>query len=229
MCGWNWGFTLNFIQMTFFFHMTTQKLFEILIKNIIRSYSICGTRMCVCVCVCVWRWGWGWGVGGGVCFGIGSIFHMIYRATHGTLAWTYVMQRVFCQSSVFVATQFTAENNKVQIMNPCVQAPYTDSNNLGANRGYSSNWFCLEKYPQLSAQAYIFGLRWVCYELVLIAYYSIHLPGWLQKWLNLITAPGSVSNEPGSVTWLAIKYLKSVSCRNHTEKITILCPQNITF
>ena len=38
--------------------------------------------------------------------------------------------------------------------------------------------------------------------------YSIHVPGWLQKWLNLITAPGSVSNEPGSVTWLATKYLK---------------------
>ena len=40
---------------------------------------------------------------------------------------------------------------------------------------------------------------------------------WLQKWLNLITAHGSVSNEPGSVTWLATKYLKTVSWRNHTE------------
>ena len=38
--------------------------------------------------------------------------------------------------------------------------------------------------------------------------YSIHVPGWLLKWLNFITAPGSVSNEPGSVTWLATKYLK---------------------
>ena len=33
--------------------------------------------------------------------------------------------------------------------------------------------------------------------------YSIHVPGWVLKWLNLITAPGSVSNQPGSVTWLA--------------------------
>ena len=59
--------------------------------------------------------------------------------------------------------------------------------------------------------------------------YSIHLPGWLQKWLNLITAPGSVSNEPGSVTWLATKYLKTVSWRNHTEKLTTWWPQNISF
>ena len=60
-------------------------------------------------------------------------------------------------------------------------------------------------------------------------YYSIHVPGWLLKWLNLITAPGSVSNEPGSVTWLASKYLKTVSWRNHTEKLTPLWPQNISF
>ena len=59
--------------------------------------------------------------------------------------------------------------------------------------------------------------------------YSIHVPGWLQKWLNLITAPGSVSNEPGSVTWLATKYLKTVSWRNHTENWTTLWPQNISF
>ena len=60
-------------------------------------------------------------------------------------------------------------------------------------------------------------------------YYSIHVPGWLLKWLNLITAHGSVSNEPGSVTWLATKYLKTVSWRNHTEKLTTLWPQNISF
>ena len=59
--------------------------------------------------------------------------------------------------------------------------------------------------------------------------YSIHEPGWLLKWLNLITAPGSVSNEPGSVTWLATNYLKTVSWRNHTEKLTTLWPQNISF
>ena len=60
-------------------------------------------------------------------------------------------------------------------------------------------------------------------------YYSIHVPGWLQKWLNLITAPGSVSNEPGSVTWLATKYLKTVTWRNHTVKLTTLWPQNVSF
>ena len=60
-------------------------------------------------------------------------------------------------------------------------------------------------------------------------FYSIHVPGWLQKWLNLITAPGSVSNEPGSVTWLATKYLKTVSWRNHTEKLTTCWAQNISF
>ena len=59
--------------------------------------------------------------------------------------------------------------------------------------------------------------------------YSIHLPRWLLKWLNLITAPGSVSNEPGSVSWLATKYLKTVSWRKHTEKLTTLWPQNISF
>ena len=52
---------------------------------------------------------------------------------------------------------------------------------------------------------------------------------YLQKWLNLITAPGSVSNEPGSVTWQATKYLKTVSWRNHTEKLTTLWPQNTSF
>ena len=59
--------------------------------------------------------------------------------------------------------------------------------------------------------------------------YSIHVAGWLLKWLNLITAHGSVSIEPGSVTWLATKYLKTVSFRNHTEKWTTLWPQTISF
>ena len=59
--------------------------------------------------------------------------------------------------------------------------------------------------------------------------YSIHVPGWLLKWLNLITAHSSVSNEPGSGTWLATKYLKTVSWRNHTEELTTLWRQNISF
>ena len=64
---------------------------------------------------------------------------------------------------------------------------------------------------------------------ILNSIYSIHVPGWLLKWLNLITAHGSVSNKSGSVTWLATKYLKTVSWRNHTEKITTLWPQNVSF
>ena len=66
-------------------------------------------------------------------------------------------------------------------------------------------------------------------SMLIVCIYSIHVPGWLQKWLNLITAPGSVSNQPGSVTWLATKYLKTVSWRNHTEKLTTWWPQNISF
>ena len=62
-----------------------------------------------------------------------------------------------------------------------------------------------------------------------IQIYNIHVLGWLLKWLNLITAPGSVSNEPRSVTWLATKYSKAVSWRNHTENSTTLWPQNISF
>ena len=71
------------------------------------------------------------------------------------------------------------------------------------------------------------GLQLVQQAIMLV--YSIHVPGWLLKWLNLITAHSSVSNEPGSVTWLATKYLKTVSWRNHTEKLTTLWPQNISF
>ena len=65
-------------------------------------------------------------------------------------------------------------------------------------------------------------------HIYIYAYY-IHVPGWLQKWLNLIIAPGSASNEPGAVTWLATKYLKTVNWRNHTEKLTTWWPQNISF
>ena len=42
---------------------------------------------------------------------------------------------------------------------------------------------------------------WWRHHGVTIHYYSLHEPGWLLKWLNLITAHGSVSNEPGSVTY----------------------------
>ena len=67
------------------------------------------------------------------------------------------------------------------------------------------------------------------YLLRLYQCYSIHVPGRLLKWLNWITTHGSVGNEPGSVVWLATKYLKTVSLRNHTEKLNTLWPQNISF
>ena len=76
------------------------------------------------------------------------------------------------------------------------------------------------KYSSFTAKASSSAIQIQIREAYIYIYiYSIHVPGWLQKWLNLITAPSSVSNEPGSVTWLATKYLKTVSWRNHTEKI----------
>ena len=65
--------------------------------------------------------------------------------------------------------------------------------------------------------------KWTHHLLLFIAI------GVTDEMIELDTAPGSVSNEPGSVTWLATKYLKTVSWRNHTEKITILWPQNLSF
>ena len=47
--------------------------------------------------------------------------------------------------------------------------------------------------------------------------------GGCSKCLNLITAPGLVSNQPGSVTWLAtagISKIHAVSWRNHIENLT---------
>ena len=66
-------------------------------------------------------------------------------------------------------------------------------------------------------------------EHTLLCIYSINVPGRLVKWLNLITEPGSVSNEPGSVKWLATEFFKTVSWRNHTEKFITLWLQNISF
>ena len=63
-----------------------------------------------------------------------------------------------------------------------------------------------------------------------IAFYSIRVPGWVLKCLNLITAPGSVSNQPGSVTWLAtagISKIHAVSWRNHIENQTTKGAQNM--
>ena len=60
--------------------------------------------------------------------------------------------------------------------------------------------------------------------------YSIRVPGWVLKCLNLITAPGSVSNQPGSVTWLAtagISKIHAVSWRNHIENQTTKGAQNM--
>ena len=70
--------------------------------------------------------------------------------------------------------------------------------------------------------------HWICKELTvsLNKFYSIHVLGWLLKWLNFITAHGSVSNEPSSVTInnQVHMYLKNVSWRNHIEKLTTLWP-----
>ena len=63
-----------------------------------------------------------------------------------------------------------------------------------------------------------------------IKHYSIRVPGWVLKCLNLITAPGSVSNQPGSVTWLAttgISKIHAVSWRNHIENQTTKGAQNM--
>ena len=87
----------------------------------------------------------------------------------------------------------------------------------------------IDKMLSVEAQIGLLLLRSFCPSSYWVWNYSIHVPGWLLKWLNLITAHGSVSKEPGSVTWLATKYLKTVSWRNHTEKLTTLWPQNISF
>ena len=63
-----------------------------------------------------------------------------------------------------------------------------------------------------------------------MGHYSIRVPGWVLKCLNLITAPGSVSNQPGSVTWLAtagISKIHAVSWRNHIENQTTKGAQNM--
>ena len=65
---------------------------------------------------------------------------------------------------------------------------------------------------------------------VIVMIYSIRVPGWVLKCLNLITAPGSVSNQPGSVTWLAtagISKIHAVSWRNHIENQTTKGAQNM--
>ena len=65
---------------------------------------------------------------------------------------------------------------------------------------------------------------------IYIYVYSIRVPGWVLKCLNLITAPGSVSNQPGSVTWLAtagISKIHAVSWRNHIENQTTKGAQNM--
>ena len=96
-------------------------------------------------------------------------------------------------------------------------------------------WMLISSNDNSIAHGVLSDMEWLNTTLlqypdcVYIADYSIHVPGWLLKWLNLITAHSSVSSEPGSVTWLASKYLKTISWRNHIEKLTTLQPQNISF
>ena len=60
-----------------------------------------------------------------------------------------------------------------------------------------------------------------------------HIQRW--KWKPTVSVEGTDINtlhltcSPGSVTWLATKYLKNVSWRNHAEKLTTWWPQNISF
>ena len=58
--------------------------------------------------------------------------------------------------------------------------------------------------------------------------YNIRVLGWLLKSLNLITASGSFSDEPGSVTLLATRQPKihALSYRNGIEKLTTFWPLN---
>ena len=66
---------------------------------------------------------------------------------------------------------------------------------------------------------------------VLKMVYSIRVSGWLLKSLNLITAPSSVSDQPGSVTWLATMQPENACSQLEKShwKITTLWLQNISF
>ena len=112
---------------------------------------------------------------------------------------------LFSQQPVFLICDIFLQVTKKQpfeLLHGGIEWPYsTILNNSGSGTG-------LFQDPLL--------LTWFNFN------YSIHVPGWLLKWLNLITTHGSVSNEPISVTWLATKYLKTVNWRNHTEKWTTL-------
>ena len=90
-------------------------------------------------------------------------------------------------------------------------------------------FICMEMSYQSSRNHQCECCDMVMKMIAIDGHYPIHVPGWRLKWLNLVTAPGSVSNEPGLVTWLSTKYLKAVSWRNHTEKLTTLWPQNISL
>ena len=80
-----------------------------------------------------------------------------------------------------------------------------------------------------SASDYAYAFIYA-YTYAFVYIYSIRVPGWVLKCLNLITAPGSVSNQPGSVTWLAtagISKIHAVSWRNHIENQTTKGAQNM--
>ena len=88
-----------------------------------------------------------------------------------------------------------------------------------SNHSEISNW-----WPLLELLSHFSTFRWVYI-------YNTCVLGWLLKSLNLITAPSSVSDDTGSVTWLATRQLKihALSWRNHIEKLTTLWPQTVSF
>ena len=99
--------------------------------------------------------------------------------------------------------------------------------------GLMSFWYFIELVTQfesfLTYECYTFDIMGAnCWNFVW--YYSIRVPGWVLKCLNLITAPGSVSNQPSSVTWLAtagISKIHAVSWKNHIENQTTKGAQNM--
>ena len=78
-------------------------------------------------------------------------------------------------------------------------------------------------------------------QIILLNHHIVHInvhqslqhtcTGWLLQSFNLITASGSVSNEPSSVTWLATRQLKKHALRwiNHFGKLITVWPQNISI
>ena len=65
---------------------------------------------------------------------------------------------------------------------------------------------------------------------VWIYFYSIHVPGWQLKWLNLITAPGSVSSKSGSVSHMTNNQVfENAQLEKSYWKMNYIIPQSIKY